>query len=274
MVQYAFHEACFFSEGNGMLKQLLQVARSIRLYRRFTGDCYGCFRGVFASVEEAAAAAPRTKPIGYDNPELAQEYKRSLDKTVRSYDYPILFWLEKLMKDGVKVFDLGGNVGIHFYAYERYLNCPPDIRWTVCDLPAIVKAGEELAHEEGRTELAFTCRHDALAEADIFLASGSIQYIESLAGLLAPVARKPAHLLINRLPLYDGKPFVTLQNGGQVFYPQYVFNKTDFIASVEAIGYTLVDIWEDTIDSCIIPFHRNKSLPYFHGVYFKAVGHA
>jgi hypothetical protein len=31
---------------------------------------------------------------------------------------------------------------------------------------------------------------------------------------------RPTHVLLNRLPLYDGPQFVTLQNGGLVYCPQ------------------------------------------------------
>jgi putative methyltransferase (TIGR04325 family) len=80
---------------------------------------------------------------------------------------------------------------------------------------------------------------------------------------------KPKHLLVNRLPLYEGEKFVTLQNGGKVFYPSYVFNQSNFIDSFKEIGYELIDIWEDWNDSCIIPFHPEKSLLFYRGLYFK-----
>lgn len=83
------------------------------------------------------------------------------------------------------------------------------------------------------------------------------------------LAEKPQHLLINRLPLYDGEQFVTLQNGGQVFYPQYVFNQSDFINSLIDLGYELVDRWEDHELTCIIPFHPDQSVHFYHGLYFR-----
>ena len=254
-----------------MLKRLLRLLRDVRLYLRFPYRCYGCFRGVFATFEEATSAAPKTKPLGYDDPRLAQEYKQDLDKKAREYDYPVLFWLKDLIGPGARVFDLGGNVGTHFYTYEKYLEYPPDIGWTVCDVPAIARTGEELARAEGRQELTFTTQPEEADGAHIFIASGSIQYIYSLSDFLSSLPVKPRHLLLNRLPLYNGEQFVTLQNGGQVFYPQYVFNKDEFMGSIGRLGYKLVDMWNDRIDSCIIPFHPSRSLPYYYGCYFKCV---
>lgn len=89
-----------------------------------------------------------------------------------------------------------------------------------------------------------------------------------LIRLLACLEQPPNHLLINRLPLYDGKQFVSLQNGGKVFYPQFIFNRKQFIDSLTDIGYKLVDIWEDRVDSCIIPFYPEYSVPVYYGLYF------
>jgi len=112
---------------------------------------------------------------------------------------------------------------------------------------------------------------------DIFIASGTVQYVKSLSSSLSLLSEKPKHLFINRLPLYEGKPFFTLQNIKRQglyyvinsFFPQQVFNKKDFINSIQSIGYELVDIWEDRADSCIIPFHPDKSVPFYYGLYFK-----
>jgi putative methyltransferase (TIGR04325 family) len=104
------------------------------------------------------------------------------------------------------------------------------------------------------------------------LASGSMQYLASpdvLLGKMADQGVRPAHVLINRLPLYDGPRFVTLQNGGLVYYPQYVFNREMFISSIENLDYGLVDAWPDTADSCIIPFHAARSVRAYTGLYFQ-----
>jgi putative methyltransferase (TIGR04325 family) len=86
-----------------------------------------------------------------------------------------------------------------------------------------------------------------------------------LRGLHQP----PRHVLINRLPLDDGPAFVTLQNAGSAFCPMYVFNYDEFIDSLVAAGYELVDTWDDLVDGCIIPFH-NKAVPY-RGFYLRLV---
>lgn len=103
--------------------------------------------------------------------------------------------------------------------------------------------------------LTFTTDFELASGSDIFLGSGSIQYDRDEIVKINVLKDKPTHILINRLGLSEGKKIVTLQNGGKVFYPYYVFNRNEFINSFKLIGYELIDIWEDNVDSCYIPFH-------------------
>jgi putative methyltransferase (TIGR04325 family) len=259
-------------------KQIYRKFQKTQYKRQFAGDCYGGFWGVFQTFEEAIQASPKTKNIGYDDANLAQEYQQMLEDNnwensgcvVASYDYPVLFWLNSIFsqEDSQTIFDFGGNVGIHFYSYAKYIKYPENLTWTVCDVPKIVNIGVNLAKKRSIKGLDFTINIQDLNEKKIFLSSGTIQYVDNLVNRLYQ-SGKPRHLLINRLPLYDGDQFVTLQNGGKVFYPQYVFNKTNFIEELNTIGYELIDIWEDRVDSCIIPFHPEKSVPFYHGLYLK-----
>ncbi|MGJ0367745.1 hypothetical protein NG777_06530 [Aliarcobacter cryaerophilus] len=63
--------------------------------------------------------------------------------------------------------------------------------------------------------------------------------------------------------------FVTIQNMGTTFSPQYVFNKNTFIQDMENIGYELIDEWRSLFDRCIIPFNRSISVSAYTGLYFK-----
>ena len=105
---------------------------------------------------------------------------------------------------------------------------------------------------------------------EILLASGSLQYLASpdLLEKLIDKNIRPTHILINQLPVYDGQRFVTLQNGGLVYYPQYVFNHEEFIEAIARLGYELIDFWDDIANSCVIPFHPEKSIYAYKGFYF------
>jgi putative methyltransferase (TIGR04325 family) len=255
-----------------LVKKLHRYVKEKEYKKIFENDCYGCFWGVFETFEEARQMAPETKTIGYDNLELAQYYKQTLEQQpgVASFDYPVLFWLNLLFGIGcTQIFDFGGNVGTHYYAYSKYLTYPKDLKWVICEVPAIIQIGQEIAKIRTVQELDFTTRFEDADNSNVLVASGSIQYVENLAHTLSGLKKKPEHLLINRLPLYDGEQFVTLQNGGKVFYPQYVFNKAEFIGNLENLGYELVDVWEDRVDMCIIPFHPDHSVPVYSGLYLR-----
>jgi putative methyltransferase (TIGR04325 family) len=284
-----------------LIGQIYRYLSATKYKQKFANDCYGCCWGVFDTFEEAIRAAPATKSIGYDCAELAQEYQKMLDRgdwessksMVRSFDYPVLYWIGKITQNttlvgvgdpvlrnaarwqslsygetenGVNFFDFGGNLGIHFLNYSNYLDFPDSLRWIVCDLPEIVKVGNA-SNTDPR--LTFTTDFGLANGTDILLASGSVQYDEDLAAKLDSLERRPKHILINRVGLSEGKRIVTLQNGGQVFYPQYIFNRSEFINLFTSIGYELIDIWEDNIDSCCIPFHPEVNVPCYHGLYFK-----
>jgi putative methyltransferase (TIGR04325 family) len=244
----------------------------------FTNDCYGGSRGVFNNFEEAISSVPPTKKIGYDCAELAQSYKSMLERgdwessksMIRSFDYPVLYWIVKINKemtlDRAKFFDFGGNLGIHFFNYSKHLDFPSSLEWIVCDLSEIVKVGIS-EHKDPR--LTFTTDFNLASGSDVFLASGSIQYDEDIALKITALQEKPKHILINRLGLYEGKKIVTLQNGGKVFYPQYIFNRSEFTNSFKLMGYELIDSWDDNVDSCYIPFHPEVNVPCYAGLYFK-----
>jgi putative methyltransferase (TIGR04325 family) len=258
-------------------KIYLYVAKK-RHRKRFANNAYGAFSGIFSTVEQAIASAPKTKPIGYNYQELAQEYVQMFEENnwensgrlLADYDYPVLFWLSQISQTNkdISVFDFGGNIGIHCYVYSDYISCIKAWQWQVCEVPEIVKAGRMVSKQKGYNSLSFTNEFADIKGKDVFIASGSIQYVANLSRQLTSTF-KPKHILINRLPLYEGEDFVTLQNGGKVYYPQYVFNKHKFIKSFSEIGYKMIDLWRDNNDGCTIPFHPDNSLPFYYGLYLR-----
>jgi putative methyltransferase (TIGR04325 family) len=241
-----------------------------RLYEYSFPKRFGNFKGVFETFAQARSAAPPGSQVDFDCLPYSEEYKDRRSQ-IFSFDYPVLFWLKPLLSEGCTLFDFGGHLGTHFYAYSKYMDYPSGMRWLVCDLPLITEIGRQLLRETGRSGLSFTNEFNDGDGADILLASGSLQYIEtpSFAELLRSLSNKPCHLLINKIPLYPGKQFVTLQNGGVVFSPQYVFNRETFIAGLVALGYELMDTWNVETHHGRIPFHPDRSFPCHSGLYFK-----
>lgn len=116
--------------------------RKRRFDHRFESDHeVGNCRGVFNSYRSAATTAPPTRPLDYDNADAAAMYRERLDHIYPS-DYPMMLWLQRAFDEGVRrALDLGGHVGIAFYAYQKFLPFPEDVHWTVSDVPAVVRAG-------------------------------------------------------------------------------------------------------------------------------------
>jgi putative methyltransferase (TIGR04325 family) len=244
--------------------QRLRERRYERIFRRG----YGQVRGLYPTFEAARRSAPPDKPLGHNWAEYARHHLDRVE-AVQPYDYPVLFWLERIFRDSVTVFDFGGNVGVHYHAYQAYLTYPSDLKWTVCELPELVNLGEQIARERGATRLAFTTNFADVSSSDIVIAAGVLQYVEdSFSDMLASAARLPTHLLLNKLPLYDGETFITLQNG-PVYVPQYVWNRREFLSGMERLGYAVVDAWSVVGFSCHLPFYPGHDVPHYTGLYLK-----
>ncbi|HHJ18694.1 MAG TPA: amino acid adenylation domain-containing protein, partial [Gammaproteobacteria bacterium] len=228
------------------------------------------FRGVYSSFSEALQTAPGNKPTGYDHSDPANMYKDRLER-IYPDDYPMMFWLEKaLAEGGHQVFDLGGHIGVGFYAYQKYIQYPEDMDWKVCDVAAVVEAGEKLSRKRKADQLSFTTDNQAADGRDIFFASGALQYLDTpLATQLSKLQQPPKHILLNLMPLYNGDAFVTLQNIGTAFCPYQILNKTQFIESLQQQGYDMIDHWENPDKGCQIPFHPEQSLDHYDGFYFR-----
>jgi putative methyltransferase (TIGR04325 family) len=236
---------------------------------RFLAFPFSHFRGVYESFGRAQAAASRSMRIGYNHADLACQYRAELYLDLDNSEYPVLYHLDRILTDGCTVLDFGGNVGVHYLRYKKYLKLDK-VRWIVCDMPEITKAGRAAC--AGMPNIAFVNDIDELdtARIDVFLASDALQYVESHDALLPRLianGKRPRNILIDQLPLYDGPRFVTLQNGGLARYPQYVFNRAEYLAAITKLGYRLVDSWDCRNFSCIVPFHPDRSVRAYSGLY-------
>jgi len=228
------------------------------------------FKGIYESYQEAIGYSPETKTIGYDNKAPAGMYKDRVGK-LYPYDYPVLFWLEKILDDdNNRVFDFGGHIGLSYYSYIKYLSIKK-INWLVYDLDEVVNAGIEFAREQDKAhQLNFTRDLSEASGFDVFLASGSLQYLEgNLTDILSGLSDWPKYIVVNMLPAYKGKGFYTLQNIGTAFCPYQIFNNDDFINGVLDNGYELFDEWRNEDKACEVAFEPEHSLDHYKGYIFK-----
>jgi len=222
--------------------------------------------GVFESFEEADAfaACRGVQPhFGLDHVKWLGEHRG-----LSTHDYPMLFWLGRLVADAVRLVDLGGSVGVAYYAYKAVLPLPPTLHWQICELPEVVPLGQRIARERGETALSFTTDQIAIDGASILFAAGALQYVRStLAELLQTLPAPPRHVLVNRLPLTDRSSFVTLQNGGAGIQSYRIANDAEFIEQLRRAGYRVVDRWRCLENATQIPFYPDLTLDHFSGFY-------
>jgi putative methyltransferase (TIGR04325 family) len=225
------------------------------------------FRGLYPDFASAAAAAPPGKQVGYNGD--ATTTRRAHEwRYIFPSDYPVLFWLSRLIPGTSLLFDLGGDIGSRYLAFRKHLIYPDNFTWLVNDIPSIVALGRTIAQEEAAPHLQFTTDYTRVAEADILLASGVLQVLEDWNGFLQRAASLPRHVLINRTPVGNQPGAVTLSATGVSFAPYRIFNRRSFIAAFVDLGYRLVDEWLTPGFDCRIPDHASHSLDAFSGFYF------
>lgn len=225
------------------------------------------FRGVYQSFKEASLSTPATKPLGYDNKDAASMYKGRLEK-IYSTDYPVMFWMQKYSKDIKRIFDFGGHVGIHYYSYAKYLNLQTLIDWTVCDVESVVEEGIRLAKERNVACLNFETDLSTCESYDLFLANGSLQYLEwELHNKISELKQRPKFIIVNTTPIHLEQKTITLQSIGTSFCPYHIRKESDFLEGMKSIGYEVIDVWKNEEKKCNVAFEEKRSLHYYSGAF-------
>lgn len=226
------------------------------------------FMGSFESFAAAEAGAPPSKAVGYDDAEAA---KTLYSHQIYFYDYPALFWLGQSVEEGLRsVFDLGGHVGIKYYAFRRVLAYPPELRWTVCDVPGIVKTGQELAvQREATSQLSFTPDFRDASGFDVLYASGSLQYLPlRISEILATLPVKPKRIVINTAAVHPDKTLFTLNSIGFAVCPYRIQHHDALLAELTESGYKRRDAWRNEGKPIEVPFVDGGDRPFYAGCCF------
>lgn len=226
------------------------------------------YRGVYSSFAAAQAAMPAGQIHGFDHGSVA-DFFVDTHFVFNPSDYSVLFWLSQLLDGTRTICDFGGGVGQCYYLYKHYLPALENVEWTVCEVEAMVERGKELARESGLPALRFTTRFEDTSGCDILFTAGALHYLDQdLPDLLAKHSELPKHILINRVPLYEGEKFYTVQKGEHSYVAHKVMNLKDFIEGIERLGYRKVDQWY-LQRSIRIPLHRDRTVQFYWGFYFQ-----
>lgn len=229
------------------------------------------FRGVFDSFEAALASAPDTLPIGYDNAESANMYLHRLQ--IDEYDHPAMFWLLSSLTEGMKrIADVGGSVGIKYFAFGKFISYPSDLVWRVIDVPAVAARGREFAVSKGaRAALEFSDKVGDADGMDVLYASGSLQYLpQTLPEMLSGFSKKPRRIVVNTTPIHPERSFITLNSIGTAYCPYRVQGRTAFVEGVQAQGYRLRDEWRNLGKALALPFESGCNVDHYSGFCFDA----
>ncbi len=270
----------FILEGTKLKQVFEELAKKLPIlsdyyaYHRLFPRTVNSFRGVFSSFDQALKAVPQQILAGYNHADLhngpvKHNCTQADMEKLNPNDYPVLVWLRKAFEDSSTVCDLGGNTGNSYYAFRRHILYPENLQWTICDLPEAVKAGAATAQLTHCPGLSFATDLATVERAEIFLTCGALQYMEpSLPDLLSQLKTQPRHLIVQRVAFYDGEDYFTLQNLWGAYTPYKIQNYGKFVASLQALGYELVDHWRIN-RTCSIPFHPERFVDAYHGLYFR-----
>lgn len=233
---------------------------------------YGRHLGRFATFEEALSTLPPSQ--GFDHDGFWDHYIAERSRRVYAFDYPMMFWLRAAYDAGARsILDVGGSIGVHYYAYGRYGVVPGDMTWLVCELPETVRVGARLATAQGAQSLRFETGLDTIVpEQDVWIFAGILEFlpVTMLPGLFSRASTPPAHILINKIPLHEGPTFVSTQNLGKGNYaPHYVFNREEFTRAIEYFGYQLIDVWDVPERTMELPGAQCFELESYAGLYFR-----
>jgi putative methyltransferase (TIGR04325 family) len=227
------------------------------------------FRRTFATFDAAQSCATRYIDAGHEHPDEL-EYHLSTANTLRESDYPALYYLAPIASNAHRVFDLGGNAGNLFYSYERQLSFPPDLVWTIYDLPTQISLGEKIASERAETRLRFVRKLASAEAADIFIASGSLHYFpQPLDEILRSLRSLPRHVFVNRTPFSEGDDLITVQDNGTYLVPCGVHSRSKLLEGMERLGYRLIAQWPVHELRLWVPTYPDLSSRCYSGFYFR-----
>lgn len=237
-------------------------------------DGYGIkYRGVFESYSIADQSKRSDTPyddLNRGKSERLDSGDEDLDSWFSKDDYALVYWLQRLMTEQTRVLELGGSLGHFFYSAQKYLPLASTLPWQIAELPEAVKLGSTIASARKQYNLSFIDSASlGLAQtSDVFVTSGTIQYIESdLPHLLSTLKRKPNHVLVHQLPIHETHDYWTLQDLQQCEVPYRVYCAASLIAGMTEMGYTLRDQWYKDRRVCI-PHHPELQVDKYAGFYF------
>jgi putative methyltransferase (TIGR04325 family) len=202
------------------------------------------FRGAFSSYEEALAAVSPGLLAGYNNQVVVDDAVELMSSILPS-DEPVLQWLQRLLPNVTTILDAGGHVGVKYRAFRERLRLDDrQVRWIVYDTPVMVRAGRQRAAADGLDRLSFIEKLRDAPPVDVMLCSGLLQFLDiPFTDLMRQLPTRPQHLILNKVATRDGRTVVMLDRFAGVEVPYQIRDRAEFLASLDGLGYEIVDEW-------------------------------
>jgi len=217
--------------------------------------CWGTYENFAVAQTEARRLFGKAD---YDEPLIVNNSLQVFMAT-NLFDWPVIFNLDRAIRDrgAMSIVDVGGHIGVKYYAFRPFLKFPPKFRWSVVDVPAMTSAGHARRQELGAgDELHFHEHAAEVGSADILFCSGSLQYIPAELNALASSFGKPQTILLNKIPVTSGKACVTLDNLGHARVPYRIYARDELEAQMRDMGYRELARWNIPEMDFSIPFTR------------------
>jgi putative methyltransferase (TIGR04325 family) len=259
-----------------MLKRLKQTTRTAAnlVAKRHLIRRTGALTGAYPDRESALRAAPRRALSGYCHDAVVGVSVEHMS-AMREWDYPVLFWLDRLLRERpdtrLRLLDAGGHVGTKFRAFRERIDVSR-IDWLVYDLPPMVAAGRVAAERDGLTDsLRFTDDISTAGAPDVLLCSGLLQYLdEPFASFVRRMPAPPPIVLLNKVALREGPSVVALERIGPSYVPYQVRGRQGFASELAGLGYSVEDTWEITALSRRIDSHPELGASESRGFMLRA----
>jgi len=227
------------------------------------------YRTTFSSFAAAQASASKYIAAGHEHPDEIR-YHTSIADSIRESDYPVLFYLAPIAPTLRRAFDLGGHVGNLFYAYQHKLCFPPNLTWTVYDLPHKRPYAEKLAVERHETRIRFANNPAEASGSDVFIASGSLHYFDQpLHEILRALDSPPPHVFVNRTPFSTGNSLITVQDNRSYLVPCMLHSRPELISGMASLGYEIVSEWPVHERKLCVPLYPDLTAHTYEGFYFR-----
>jgi putative methyltransferase (TIGR04325 family) len=238
------HKIANMIQRDGFVGALAVATRRARAIVKGSDASDHRFRGAFASYHDAIAAVSSGLVAGYDNDQAVYLNLDHMSQILPS-DSRVLFWMERLMPQIACILDAGGHIGVKYRAFREYLSLDErDVKWIVYDTAAIARAGRTRPSADQLRNLSFVDTLADLPPIDLMLCSGLLQYLDvPFPEFVEGLSAKPQHLILNKVATRDGKTIVMLERIGNAEVPYQIRDRIEFVSSLAALGYEIVDEW-------------------------------